>query len=283
VAPYARRVDRRALLKRLGIGGAGVAAIGLPVGTYAVGRHVGSERLSGDVQASVKAGQRTGAVNVWWSIDDAGKSLALTFDDGPTTQFTAEMLDVLDRYDAPATLFCIGELVDRHPDLVRRAMEAGHELGNHTFDHFSAATQSPDDVRRTVERGADSLAAITGDRPRWFRPVRGEITGALLAAATEFGHEVAMWSVSRDAVGDLADDDAAGVLASYTTDVGDGAVVIFHDGIGRSAFEWSGPDEQLMTQRRTEIDVLPQVIERYLADGFELPTLSELMARRPPA
>jgi peptidoglycan/xylan/chitin deacetylase (PgdA/CDA1 family) len=268
------------MLTRLGIGSAGAAAVGLPIGTYALGRHVGSERLDGDLQRSVKAGQRTGAVRIWWSIDAVGKALALTFDDGPTTQFTAEVLDVLERARVPATFFLIGELVERHPDLVRRTVDAGHEIGNHTFDHFSAAVQSPDDVRRTVERGADAIAAITGDRPRWFRPVRGEITGALLAAAAEFGHDVAMWSVSRDPVGDLADDDADGVLAAYTTAVDDGALVIFHDGIGRSAFEWSGPDERLVTQRRTEIDVLPRVIDRYLAEGFELVTVSELMARR---
>ena len=197
-------MDRRSFLTRLGIGGAAVAA---PVGGYALGHHVGSSHLSGDYTASVAAGERRGAATVWWSAEGDQRRLALTFDDGPTEQFTAGVLDVLQQYDVTATFFLIGELVRRHPDLVRRTLDAGHEVGNHTFDHYSAATQAPDEVRRTVERGADAVAELLGERPRWFRPVKGHITGSLMAAVAEFGHDLAMWSVSRgpaDTVGSLS-------------------------------------------------------------------------------
>ncbi|MEK7425801.1 MAG: hypothetical protein AAB131_18410, partial [Actinomycetota bacterium] len=62
----------------------------------------------------------------------------------------------------------------------------------------------------------------------------------------------------------------------------DGGIVIFHDGIGRSAFEFSGPDEQLLTQRRAELAALPDVIERYLADGYEFLGISDLIDRHAP-
>jgi peptidoglycan/xylan/chitin deacetylase (PgdA/CDA1 family) len=121
------------------------------------------------------------------------------------------------------------------------------------------------------------VGAISGSRPRWFRPVKGEITGALLNAAAEIGHDVAAWSVSRDPGIGTADDDVAGVRANYINGLHEGAIVIFHDGIGRSAFEVSGPDEQLLTQRRTELAALPDVIERYLADGYEFLNISDLI------
>lgn len=264
----------------MGIGTAGVAAVAAPGGAYAAGLHVGETRLNGDFSASVKAGQHTGNVNVWWSRTTTDKVLGLTFDDGPTKQFTNEVLDVLARYDVPATFFLIGEMVHRLPDRVERMIADGHEVANHTYDHHSAAIQSPAAVRTTVERGADEIAKISGSRPHWFRPVKGHVTGALLDAATEFGHEVALWSVSRDPGIGTADSDVEGVYRNYVDGVHQGAIVIFHDGIGRSAFEISGPDDQLVRQRRAEIDALPRVIETYLADGYTFLGLGDLIDRR---
>jgi peptidoglycan-N-acetylglucosamine deacetylase len=275
-------VDRRTLLKRLGLGGAGALGASLPVGTYLTGVHNGEHRLSGDYVASVSAGERQGHVRLWWSVDagraaEPTKMVALTFDDGPTRQFTSRVLNILRDHNVPATFFLIGELVRRHPDLVRRILDESHEVGNHTFDHYSAGTQSPDDVRRTVERGANAIASISGERPRWFRPVKGHVTGALMQSVADAGHDMAMWSVSR---GDAAaDDDVEAVLENYVTTIHDGAIVIFHDGIGRSAWELTGPDDQLVTQRKTEVAALPEVIDRYLADGYELVTLSNLIDR----
>jgi peptidoglycan-N-acetylglucosamine deacetylase len=245
-----------------------------------VGRDQGGSRVVGDYSRSVMAGQRRGSVNVWWSADTDDKVLALTFDDGPTPQFTLSVLDVLSTYHVPATFFLIGELVHRHPNHVRRMLDDGHEVANHTFDHYSAASQSRDETRRTVERGADAIAEISGERPRWLRPVRGHITGALLDAAAEMEHDIAMWSVSRDPGVGTADDDVDGVRVNYVEGIHEGGIVIFHDGIGRSAFEFSGLDQQLVRQRRTELAALPEVIERYLADGYEFLDMSELIDRQ---
>jgi peptidoglycan/xylan/chitin deacetylase (PgdA/CDA1 family) len=272
-------MDRRTFLRRAGLGSAGVAAVAAPVGTYAFGHHLGSRQLSGNYTESVRAGQQRGAVNVWWSVDTDERVLALTFDDGPTEQFSGTVLDILARYEVPATFFLIGELVERRPDDVRRMIDEGHEVANHTFDHFSAAIQSVDDVRRTMEQGADAVARILGERPRWFRPVRGHVTGTVLATAASLGHDVALWSVSRDPGIGTGIDDVVGVRTNYVDGVHEGAIVIFHDGIGRSAFELTGPDEELVTARRTEIEALPDVVERYLEEGYRIVTMSELLDR----
>ena len=123
-------MDRRTLLKRLGIGGAGVLGTSLPVGTYIAGVHNGEYRLHGDFSADITAGQRRGHVRVWWSVegatsDNGAKRLALTFDDGPTTQFTAKVLDILAEHHVTATFFLIGELVKRHPDAGRSHVARG--------------------------------------------------------------------------------------------------------------------------------------------------------------
>lgn len=270
-------MDRRTFLTRASVG---TAAVAVPAGGFLVGEHMGGVHVSGNYAASVAAGAGRGTATVWWSADGATRRLALTFDDGPTEQFTAEVLDIVDRYSVPATFFLIGELVERYPDLVRRTIEAGHEVGNHTFDHYSAAIQLPDEVRRTVERGADAVAELLGVRPRWFRPVRGHITGSLLAAVNEIGHDLAMWSVNRGEAGAVGATDVDAVRQHLVDSVHDGAIVILHDGIGRSAWEWSGVNTDLLRQRRTEVEALPAVIERYLADGYEFTTVSDLIDRR---
>ena len=255
--------------------------VGAPVGTYFIGDHQGEQRELGAYASSVVAGGGRGRANLWWSVDTDDKVVALTFDDGPTEQFTSRVLDILDGYDVLASFFLIGANIDRHPDDVRRAIEAGHEVANHTYDHYSAAKQGADELRRTMERGADAVAAVLGARPRWFRPVKGHVTGALLRTATDLGHDVAMWTFGRGpAAGQpdqVDDDDVAGIQDHMIRQIEPGSIVILHDGIGRSAFEWSGPDERLVVQREAEVLALPAVIERYLDDGFRFVTVTELI------
>ena len=215
-----------------------------------------------------------GASRTWWSADVAvGHRAALTFDDGPTEQFTARVLDLLGAAGVRATFFVIGALAERHPDLLRRARDAGHEIGNHTYDHLSAAVRDREQVRDAVLRGSDTVEKVTGTRPRWFRAPRGEVTTATLLAVREAGLDLAMWSVTR---GDAADGDAPGVQRHLAGALHPGAVVDLHDGIGRSSF--SGPvDGDLMTRRRAELTALPDVLPRWQADGWTFATLSGLI------
>ena len=274
-------MDRRKFLKRMGIGGAGIIGVGGTAGAYVYGDHHGKQQEIGAYRSSVVAGQGVGDARVWWSVSTEEKVLALTFDDGPTEQFTSSVLDVLDRYQVPATFFLIGEMVRRRPDDVRRALETGHELANHTFDHLSAAELTGDEIRRTMERGADAVAEITGNRPRWFRPVKGFVTGAVLRSAADLRHDVAIWTYGRGPEagdpGELAADDVDGVAQYMTEQVRPGAIALLHDGIGRSAFEWTGPDDGLVRARTAELEALPGVVERYLADGFRFLTVTELI------
>jgi peptidoglycan/xylan/chitin deacetylase (PgdA/CDA1 family) len=215
-----------------------------------------------------------GNAAVWWSADPSvGRRVALTFDDGPTTQFTAHVLDLLAGAGVRATFFVVGELARRHRDLVRRIHDAGHEIGNHTDDHVSAAASSHTHVGDAVLRCSDTIEQLTGRRPRWFRPPRGEITTASLLAARKAQLDVAMWSVGR---GDAPDADNAGVARHLLTAVHPGAVVDLHDGIGRSS--WVGsPDDQLIRRRTAEITALPQVLAGWKDSGYTFSTLSELV------
>lgn len=267
-------MDRRAFLSRVAVGLGSAAASGL-----VVSREDDDARTSEETRWRSTVGMQmaTGSLAVRWSADDVReRRVALTFDDGPTPRFTPHLLDVLDAAGVRATFFVIGALVERYPDLVRRAVDAGHEIANHTYDHYSAAVRTDQQVRAAVLRGSDAIERLTGDRPRWLRPPRGEITTATMLAAREAGLEVALWSVNR---GNGPDADSGPVAKNLVATIRPGAIVGLHDGIGRSS--WVGhPDAGLVTRRTAELTALPGVLPTWHAEGYAVGTLSELIPRQ---
>ncbi|MGV3759561.1 MAG: polysaccharide deacetylase family protein [Actinomycetota bacterium] len=252
-------MDRRGFLQRLGRGGLGAAVAAAPVGGFAAGQARSAQGRRA-LEARVAASGARGQAGVWWSADTEDRVVALTFDDGPTPELTPPVLDVLARYEVPATFFAIGALVEAHPDLLRQVHEAGHEVANHTFHHVSAEELDRDEVLASVERGADAVAAVLGDRPRWLRPVKGHVTGALLRAGARVGHDVAIWSVSRGSRR-TPDTDVTAVRDHLTSSVHEGAIVMLHDGVGRSALDPFGASDRLLQRRTTELAALPAVAE----------------------
>ena len=112
------------------------------------------------------------------------REVALTFDDGPTPGPTDSILDALGAAGATATFFVIGRHAEAHPDLVRRAVDEGHVVGNHTLDHHRHGLFHRDAYwRGQVEGCADVVEGIIGVRPRLFRPPMGFTSAHVTRAA----------------------------------------------------------------------------------------------------
>jgi peptidoglycan/xylan/chitin deacetylase (PgdA/CDA1 family) len=200
---------------------------------------------------------------------------ALTFDDGPDPELTPRILEVLAANGARATFNLVGWNATRHPELVRAVVTAGHEVGNHTWTHLDLAEQTARQTRRQLEVGCQAIQAVAGVRPRWFRPPRGELTGAALCAAAELGQDVLLWSVDRGP-GDAAT--PAAVADHLVRAVGPGDVIGLHDGIGRGAFDPDGPlARRLRARRLVELAALPMALRRLQARGIHLVTASTLV------
>ncbi len=223
------------------------------------------------------AGSGRGQSTVLWSVATDTKVAALTFDDGPTPMFTPTILDVLADHHVKATFFVIGAAANLNPDILARTVAEGHEVGNHTYGHHSAALLSDAAIADDVRRGATIVAEATGHPARWYRPPRGMLTGASLRYAHVTGADVAMWSVDR---GPAGDDDDQGVLDHLVSSMHPGAIVDLHDGVGASGI---GPQSlykgSLVTRRQAEVAALPRFIEVALAAGYRFVTLTELAGR----
>ena len=156
------------------------------------------------------------------------RAVWLTIDDGPSTQ-TLAMLDLLDRHDAKATFFVVGERAAAQPELVREIVRRGHGLGNHSATHparwFWALP--PRRIREEIERTQDILARITGTSPRWFRAVVGMSNPFVASALKRAGLTRVAWS-ARGFDGVVAD--PARVLAAVQRKLAPGAIVLMHEG-----------------------------------------------------
>ena len=154
-----------------------------------------------------------------WEIDDP-EGVFLTFDDGPTPGITEWILAMLEKYDAKATFFVLGKNVEAYPDLVRRIVDAGHKVGNHTYSHQKGWGMSLERYIEDVDFANDLIHS------ELFRPPYARITPAQARALSQ-RYKLVMWDVlSRDYSRSLS---PRKCLKNVTKHLEPGAIVVFHD------------------------------------------------------
>jgi peptidoglycan/xylan/chitin deacetylase (PgdA/CDA1 family) len=204
----------------------------------------------------------------WWDPailrrGPAGRpQIALTFDDGPHPALTAATLDILRAEGCPAAFFCIGDRAVRHPELVRRARDEGHLVGNHTLSHRHAWLLTPGATHREIAGGASALHSVLGEPVAWMRPPWGAFNAATYVAARDVRQRIALWSIAPpDWVHGAR---AEAILASVLGQAHPGAIVDLHDG-GRSE-----------AASAEMVAALPALVAGLRARGYELVRLDAL-------
>lgn len=197
--------------------------------------------------------------------------VALTFDDGPSEEFTLPILDILRDYGVPATFFMVGSHVEKFPEVAKRVLEEGHAIGNHTQNHRNIPTLSTMDLHKEMMEATAIIAETTGIYPAYVRPPRGMYDDRFRRLSKLLGQEIVLWSISTR-------DWRYGVTANYIvrfvdTKVRGGDIILFHD--SGSLLKNEGGD------RRATVDSLPQVIELIRAKGLQIVPLSELLHDAP--
>ena len=197
-----------------------------------------------------------------YGVFRAGKAVYLTFDDGPIPEVTPQVLAILDRYHIKATFFMVGENVDKHPDVFAQVLQAGHHIGNHTYNHLKGWKYSFSEymanVRKWEETVDKTIAALRLPVPEvtLFRPPYGKATLRQRAALHKSGYRLIYWDIlTKDYDASVTPEQ---MLRKIQRETRPGSIINFHDSLKSN--------ERMLT-------VLPQAIEWLLAQGYELKTL----------
>lgn len=194
-----------------------------------------------------------------------GKRVSLTFDDGPAEGFTDRILDILREHHVPATFFVCGKNVERYPDLARRIVAEGHELGNHTYSHLFLYFQSRRRMAEEIDRTQAIIEGVVGFRPRTFRPPYGARWFGLIPTLAERGLHLILWS----ATGYDWKLDAPGISQAALRELKPGAVILLHD--GREARPAAEID------RTGTVMALPEIITSARRQGYTFAPLKDFL------
>ncbi|MFJ8149602.1 polysaccharide deacetylase family protein [Streptomyces sp. NPDC096094] len=128
-------------------------------------------------------------------VSGRGRTMLLTFDDGPDPRYTPDILDTLAKYDVRATFFVCGEMADYNRDLLSRMADEGHVVGNHTWSHPLLTSLGRRRIRSEMERTSEVVEQAYGEPPRWFRAPYGAWNRAAFQLGAELGMEPLAWTV----------------------------------------------------------------------------------------
>ncbi len=161
------------------------------------------------------------------AMPSAGNRVALTFDDGPSPRNTEALLDVLDKHGVHATFFLAGMRASAYPHVVRRAAEAGHDIGNHTTHHLPLNLLPTSIIKRQIEGTNQRIVDITGQRPEFMRPPFGWFNDRVVEAITQLDMRPVIGSVYPR---DSRRPGVQTIVQRVVDRLSPGAIIILHDG-----------------------------------------------------
>lgn len=191
------------------------------------------------------------------------KVLYLTFDNGYENGFTAPILDTLREKKVPAAFFVTGHYVKDQPELIKRMVDEGHIVGNHSWSHPDMTTMSNDQIRQELARVKDGVAAISSQKSmHYLRPPRGIFNDRVLAVSREEGYTSVFWSLAYK---DWEVNNQKGADYAYQQimkQLHPGSIMLIHSVSSDNA------------------GALPRVIDDARAKGYEFESLDMLMAEK---
>ena len=191
------------------------------------------------------------------SVKIEQKTLAMTFDDGPHPSLTPKLLDLLKERNIKCTFFLVGNLVKVYPDIVRRIIAEGHEIGNHTWSHCSLTSRSDEQIRSELKKSEDAVYEVAGVRPNLVRPPYGAINTRIKDLMfSEFGYSTIMWSVDPQ---DWRRPGVSVVTSRLVSGAHPGAIMLSHD------------------IHPPTIQAMPGMFDQLLAKGYQFVTVSQLL------
>ncbi|RSD28518.1 polysaccharide deacetylase family protein [Mesobacillus subterraneus] len=191
-----------------------------------------------------------------YQVQTEEKVVALTFDDGPTENVD-QLLPLLEKYEAQATFFLIGKDIEKHPEEAEKLVEAGHQIGNHTYSHERMVLKSPAFIKEEIEK-TDELIRQAGYKGEIdFRPPYGKKLVGLPYYLNKHDRETIMWTLEPETYHTNAEDQVKNVVENIQP----GSIILLHPMYGQ-------PDETLQ--------VIEAILRELTSKGYTFVTVDEL-------
>jgi delta-lactam-biosynthetic de-N-acetylase len=191
------------------------------------------------------------------------KKVALTFDDGPHHEYTPKILDILAQEDVKATFFLIGQNIESGKELVKRAVDEGHTVANHTWTHPDLSKTASSDIKKELRKTKEKINEVTGKNVMLLRPPYGAISGKSNVVKKE-GYAIINWDVDTN---DWRPGRTSSDIVQVVKDtVQSGSIILMHDGGGK---------------RDATVNALPEMIQYLKEAGYEFVTVDQLLDVRP--
>ncbi len=200
-------------------------------------------------------------------MPNPGNKVAITFDDGPSELYTPQILDLLKEKGVKATFFMVGKQVEKHPALVKRIVEEGHDVGNHTFGHITVPNSPPPRLAAQIMRTNLAILQHGGIYPQFLRPPRGLYDMRMRRLAGLLGQSLVLWSLSSQDWHPRAT--ASGIVRRVVSRAAAGDIILFHDSGSLMGKEGAS--------RRPTVEALGPVIDGLRAKGLEVAGLEETL------
>ena len=194
--------------------------------------------------------------------DTTQKRLYLTFDAGYENGCTPQILDVLKAHQVPAAFFLVGNYLEKNGDLVRRMVQEGHTVGNHTMHHYDMSRLSDKAAfsKELTDLEALYQETVGQELPKYYRPPQGIYSEENLKMAQELGYQTVFWSLAYVDWNNDAQPTKETAFAKLLPRTHNGAVVLLH------------------STSKTNAEILGELIDKWKAMGYRFGTLEELFA-----
>lgn len=191
-----------------------------------------------------------------YCVDTKDKNIAISFDAAWGSQYTDEILDILDKNNVKATFFLVGNWVDKYPEKVKKIHDKGHEIGNHstTHPHFTQLTNQK--IKEEILITSDKIKNITGKKTNLFRPPFGDYNSQVVKSVKDTGHSVIQWDVDSM---DWTNPGEDAIFTRVTKKATNGSIVLFHNNAEETP------------------KVLDKIIKELKSEGYNLVKISDLL------
>lgn len=191
------------------------------------------------------------------------KVISLTFDDGPGPEFTPQLLDILEKHNAKATFFMVGEAAQEHPKLVKQIADCGHCIGNHSWDHSSFPLLTSRERQNQI-LWCEKATAPYGKK--FFRPPYGHQSLMSHFDVLYLGYKVVTWNVMAE---DWLDRGADVMVEKTANKIKCGSIVLFHDRLHTFL-------EKKLANRQQMLRAVDMLLEKF-SNKFRFVTIDDLL------